>query len=196
MEKIKVEKTIEALVRESINNPMYTYVLWERLRPLCMKWASRLKDIDYSKEDLLQESYLILQKALKTYRPGEKTKFESYFKFMLYRWGRDYIHKKREVVCLDEDSDRRIEWIDESAQVEMEILEKEELRQLEVALQKLPQEEYTFLVELYMKEQSLKDLARHKSMSYKALTCKKYYILKKLKKFFEENNDPFRIYKV
>lgn len=196
MNKGKVEKTIETLVTESINNPTCTYELWDRLRPLCMKWASRLKDIDYSQEDLLQESYLILHKALSSYKDGEKMKFEAYFKCMLYRWGRDYVCKKREVLFFDSQCDMLSHRMDESVEVEGEILAKEELEQLKVALQTLKKEEYTLLVELYIKEQPLNYLARRKSMSYKALTCKKYYILKKLKRYFEENENPFRIYKV
>lgn len=107
-----------------------------------------------------------------------------------------YIYGMGEVLFFDSQCDMLSHMMDESVEVEGEILAKEELEQLKVALQTLKKEEYTLLVELYIKEQPLNYLATCKSMSYKALTCKKYYILKKLKRYFEENENPFRIYKV
>ena len=197
MENGKVEKSINQLVKDSIRDSECTYELWERLLPLCMKWARKLKAIDYSGEDLLQESYLILLKALKTYKVEEEMRFEAYFKYMLYRWGRNYMRKKREVLAFDgENYDFWCNVADEKVDVEAQILKEEEIRQLEHALKSLKEDEYTLLIDLYLRETPLKDLAKDKHMSYKGLTSKKYYTLKKLKKFFEEKQTLLRIYKV
>lgn len=197
MKQKKVEKTIEQLVSESGQNVESTYELWERFLPLCIKWANKLKEVEYSQEDLLQESYLILIKALKTYKADKDVRFEAYFKYMLYRWGRDYMRKKREVLVFDEAAyDFWSNGTDEKSDVETHILYQEQIHQLKRGLKTLDPEDATLILELYIKNKTIKDLTKDKHMSYKALTSRKYYILKKLKKFFEEKQTPLRIYKV
>ena len=60
-------EVIEELVRKSKSHSLYSYELWQLMCPLCTKWAHKLKEVDYSVEDLMQESYLILCTALDTY---------------------------------------------------------------------------------------------------------------------------------
>lgn len=186
-------ETMEELVMRSKEHSVYTYELWKQFEPLCFKWAHKLKEVDYSVEDLMQESYLILCRAVETYQPAKQTSFSAYYKLMLYRWGGNYRSKKREMLIIEEKEDFWDKIQDEGAGVEAQILQQEMIRVIEEALHRLSEKEQSLLLKLYSEEKSLSDLALEEGLSYKALTSKKYYLLKKLKKILEENSDLFRI---
>ncbi|MEG0085923.1 MAG: sigma factor, partial [Niameybacter sp.] len=90
-----MERTIQELVCLSQQDRAYSEQLWERLKPLCLKWAKKFNGEQEDIEGLYQESYLVLLKALEHYDPSSEKKFESYFKMVLYRWGRNYQNKKK-----------------------------------------------------------------------------------------------------
>ncbi|MEG0086219.1 MAG: sigma-70 family RNA polymerase sigma factor [Niameybacter sp.] len=181
-----MEETIEQLVLKSKTNPIYTYPLWKKFEPLYSHWAKKLNPIDGTKEDLYQESYLILVKAVQNYKPEQKVKFESYYKLMLYRWGRDYYRKRKEVVIQEEESmDFWSQVPDEAEGIEAQMLRQERLEKLEKALHTLSAEEQNLLLAFYGQRESLKSLAEQQGLSYKALASRKTYALKKLEKFFK-----------
>ncbi|MDA3733580.1 sigma-70 family RNA polymerase sigma factor [Niameybacter massiliensis] len=183
-------EVIEELVRKSKSHSLYSYELWQHFEPLCTKWAHKLKEVDYSVEDLMQESYLILCTAIDTYNQDKEISFSAYYKVMLYRWGSNYRRKNREVLVVEEREENFWDRIqDEQVQVEQQILQKEVVKSIEWALHRLSEKERKLMIKLYFSEKSLNDLATAEGLSYKALTSKKYYLLKKLKKIFEENPD-------
>lgn len=180
-----MEYTIEDLVLLSQTDSRYTMELWLKFEPLCIKWANKLKEIEYSQEDLHQESYLILLKALASYKSAPDQKFESYYKYMLYRWGRNYKRKKREQLTFTNgDHDYFENVADIKQDIESQILYEEKVRHLQIALQTLNDSEYTLLVRLYVNQEKLLAISKESQVLYSTLESRKRYALKKLKDIF------------
>lgn len=180
-----MEHTIENLVLLSQADPSYTMELWLRFEPLCIKWANKLKEIDYSQEDLQQESYLILLKALASYKQTPDKKFEAYYKYMLYRWGRNYKRKRREILTFtDGEHDYFDSVADTTDNIESQILYKEKVKYLQGALQTLNDSEYSLLVRLYVNQEKLMTISEESHVLYSTLESRKRYALKKLKDIF------------
>lgn len=175
--------SIEELVLLSLKDRHYTRLLWKRLEPLCLKWASKLQNVDYSFEDLYQESYLILVQTLESYNLEQTLKFESYFKLLLYRWGWNYTHKKR-ALPIESDVDF---WgmLKDDQQLEADYLYKEDLKILQEGLKSLSKLEYNLIIDLYIKGLKISQIATLYEIDYKMLESKKRRTLKKLQKFFD-----------
>ena len=180
-----MEQTIEQLVALSLEDKKYTSDLWLKLEPLCLSWASKLKNIDYDLEDLYQESYMILLKALETYEGGSNVYFEAYFKFLLYRWGRNYRRKKHTLMMYEKDKEDFWEnLIDGEKGIEEQVIDKQQIEQIRRGLQTLSKEDYNLLIDYYIKGLKIKEMSSLYGMGYKALESKKRRALKKLQKVF------------
>lgn len=177
-----MEKSIEELVHLSLEDQSYTLLLWGKMKPLCLNWAYKLRDIEEDIEDLYQESYLLLLKALKHYEAYQNMKFESYFKLVLYSWGRDYKHKYRTELIQNRDDQDFWESVEDTGEgVEDYMINQERYRDLAKGLKHLSQLEYELLIDFYMKGHKISEIATRYHMSYKALETKKRRTLKKLK---------------
>ncbi len=82
------------------------YILWNKFAPLWKSWARKLSYVDDEQEDLYQESYLLLMRALQHYDQLKGVPFEAYYKMVLYRWGKKYRNKMRAHLMQDQD----LEW--------------------------------------------------------------------------------------
>lgn len=159
--------------------------LWLRFEPLCIKWANKLKEIDYNLEDLLQESYLILLKAVDAYNQVSDKKFEAYYKYILYRWGRNYKRKKRALFTFTYDEHDYFDNVaDTDESIEDQLLYEEKVQYLQEAFQILNPSERTLLIRLYVNGEKLLAISEESQIVYGTLESKKRYTLKKLKDFF------------
>ena len=77
-----MQSEIEELVKRSLEDQSYTLYLWEKMKPLCLKWAHKLGHIEGDREDLYQESYILLIRALRCYEVCQNMSFEAYFKMV------------------------------------------------------------------------------------------------------------------
>ena len=180
-----MEHTIEQLVALSLEDKKYTSDLWLKLEPLCLSWASKLKNIDYDQEDLYQESYMILLKALETYERGSNIYFEAYFKFLLYRWGRNYRRKRHTLMMYEKDKENFWEnLIDEEKGIDEQLIDKQQIELIRSGLETLSREEYNLLMDYYVKGLKIKEISSVYGIGYKALESKKRRALKKIKKVF------------
>ncbi len=181
-ERLQMQSQIEELVKRSLEDQSYTLYLWEKMKPLCLKWAHKLGHIEGDREDLYQESYILLIRALRCYEVCQNMSFEAYFKMVLYRWGRDYKCRKRPELM--KESSEAYFWesqVDEGQQVEESIIGKERATYLIKGLESLSEFEYNLLVDFYIRELKIGDIASSHHMNYKALESRKRRILKKLR---------------
>ena len=181
-----MEPTIQELVALCKQDMIYTQMLWERFRPLCLKWVSKFDKEQEDIEGLYQETYLIMLKALKDYDVDQKKNFESYFKIVLYRWGYNYQHKKKEQLVLSKEEGENLEnQIDERACTEAQGMLNLQIAKLDIALQALNQDDYELIIALYVKGERIKAISEQYGVSYIAIESRKRRILKKIKKFFD-----------
>lgn len=165
----------------------YRYELWERFRPLCITWARKFKQAEDEEQDLLQESYVLLVNTLKTYDREKAIAFEAYYKCILYRWGNNYRRKKRILCTYDGEAHDLIgELVDETINVEEAVIRNERLTKLRQALKELKAKEYELIMALYTPHAKIAEIAQEKQMTYKALSHKKYKLLKKIEKILGE----------
>lgn len=177
-----MDLSIYELVILSKQDIAYTVVLWDRLKPLCLKWVNKFNKEQEDIEGLYQETYMILLKAIEAYDLSQGKKFESYFKILLYRWGYNYQHKKKEVLLMREEEDGRDHRIDEDACTEAQGILNIQLEKLYKALKYLEQDEYELLVAFYVRQERIKEISRRKGVSEQAIESRKRRLLKKIKK--------------
>lgn len=158
--------------------------LWEKFRPLWTSWAYKLRAVDYDKEDLYQESYLLLLKTLEHYDEGKGVPFESYYKIILYRWGKDYARKTRGQAIGDE---ALMDYLDEGREdidFLKPLIDEEQLEVLGEALSSLKPSEKEVIVKFYFEEKSLKMIASEMGITMRAVVGRKVRAVEKLTRFF------------
>lgn len=185
-ERFEMENSIRELVKLSKKDRSYTAVLWHKLKPLCWNFAYRFDEMEGNEEDLYQESYFILLKALKSYDLDSPVKFESYFKMILYRWGGNYRLDKKLLLLGEDNYDLLIGQIEEASRIEDKILHNEQIEVLHKALAVLKEDERNLLIDLYVKGEGTKEISTRYGVAYTKVDSQKRRLLKKLKKFFDE----------
>lgn len=63
-----------------------SYTLWQSLRPIWKRWAQRTHLPGLEREDLEQQSYLILLESLDKFDPEAGLGFHAYYKVRLHIW--------------------------------------------------------------------------------------------------------------
>lgn len=169
-----------------------THSLWEKFRPLWTSWAYKLRAVDYDKEDLYQESYFILLKALEHYDDQKGVPFESYYKIILYRWGKDYLNKKRGQVVGDTELMDYLEGDKEEIDFLKKLIYEEQAGVLTRALASLKPAEKDIILKFYFEEKSLKEIACEMGLTMRAVVGRKVRAIEKLAQFFgnSKGQDP------
>lgn len=161
-----------------------SYKVWYQFAPLWKSWARKLSYLEVEREDLYQESYCLLVKALKHYDQDKGVPFEAYYKMVLYRWGKKYRQKKRDYLLEDEVLQGYREDIDYSEDVMQKVLHQETCQRLEEGLKRLKPSEYFVIKKFYLEEKLLADIASELGITVKAVSGRKERALKKLEKIF------------
>lgn len=161
-----------------------TTTLWEKFQPLWTKWAYKLRGVDYDEEDLYQESYLLLLKALEHYDVGKGVPFEAYYKIILYRWGKDYRNKTRGQMIGDEALQDYLDKDREEADFLKGLLYEQQLKELAKVLAYLKPVERSIIIKFYYEEKSLKTIAREMNLTMRAVVGRKVRAIEKLTQFF------------
>lgn len=166
------------------------YNLWLMLRPMWSKWAYKMSMVDNEKSDWEQESYIVLDTALRTYEEGYAISFNAYYRMLLYRYGKKVMNKPREVLVYEQDQlGGQQEIADTSIAIEDEVVarewEEEKGFMVRMLLAKLTPRDKELIEALYLYQKPITQFAKEKGTSYDAIECRKRRVLKKLKSFLQ-----------
>ena len=153
---------------------------WEKLYPLRRKFVRETILGGFEKEDLEQECFLQLQKALEKYKPEMGVPFESYYKIVLYGWraNQNRVKARKELVFGEEEMlSRTDESVDVATNVERKLL-AEEVRE---KLNELEDKERRIVEAYYLQNKKLAQIASELNVSIKTVEARKRKALNKLK---------------
>lgn len=160
--------------------------LIQRFLPLFYKMMCFMPSYKRNREELFQNSVLILLEAVKSYDATKKVPFEAYIRNQLKFYYYGQIKKKEEHYSLD------IGWeegcafgdtlFDEESFIEEHIEEKEQNRILFDALSQLTKKQYKVIEDYYIKGKRLGSIAKELGCSYGVTVKHKERALNKLKK--------------
>lgn len=153
---------------------------WDKLRPLRRKFVRQTILGGLDREDLEQECYLQLQKALEQYDPHLGVPFESYYKIKIYGWrANQNRHKERQEIDLGEEELSSItdERTDVAKEVETKLLVEEVLGKVEL----LEEKAKAIIIGYYLQNKKLYEIANELGLAYKTAEAKKRQALKQLR---------------
>lgn len=145
---------------------------WDKLYPLRRKFVGETLLKGFEKEDIEQECFLQLHKAIERYNPHMGVPFESYYKVILHGWRANQNKSKinREVVFEEEAfffmKDERT---DIERDVEMKLLVEEVMELIE----QLEDKERGIIKGYYLQGKKIKEIANQYEMGYKTVEARK-----------------------
>lgn len=160
------------------------YEWWERLQPLVNKFTRETFLAGLEREDLRQECFLQLQKALLSYDAELGVSFPYYYKVVLYGWRANKNRKNKTYAMPYEDEALRF-IKDETVNVALEAERGVLFERLKERIEELDEIERQIIVAYYFEGKSLKEVARGLKLSYKKIENNKRRGLERLKKLIE-----------
>ena len=157
-----------------------SYVWWEKMTPLIRKFVRETVLYGFDKDDLKQECYMQLQKALERYDERFGVPFESFYKITLYGWRSNENRKSRRRLL----EEKRLmgDTIDERISIEKEV-ENKLLWEIALGeLEKLSEVEQYVIKAYYLEGKKLIDIAISLGVNYKTIESRKGVALRKLSK--------------
>ena len=154
---------------------------WDRLYPLRRKFVRETFLEGLEKEDIEQECFMQLQKAIERYRPEIGVPFESYYKISLNGWRANQNRvKARMELAFGEDemfflADDRINI---ERDVEQSLLTQEVLNRVE----ELEEKERSVIKAYYLQNKKLTEIASELSISLKTVESRKQKALQRLRR--------------
>lgn len=150
------------------------------MMPLIRKFVRETVLYGFDKDDLMQECYMQLQKALERYNEALGVPFESYYRVSLYGWRSN--ENKKSMRRLSKEQDPIMEIVDERMSVANEVEMKLLWEMAQGEIEMLSEVEQLILRQYYLEHMPLVEIAKSLGISYKTLESKKGAILKKLRK--------------
>ncbi len=163
-----------------------TYIWWNKMKPLINKFVRETILSGFDKDDLRQECYMLINKAVVGYDKECNVPFESYYKIMLYGW-RSNQNKKRKLIFLGEESVLREEK-DASIDIEKDVERRMLWEEVIARIDKLDEIEKEIILGYYLENKSIKEIANKLGATYKNIEYKKGAILKKLKQYMDSRD--------
>ncbi len=163
-----------------------TCMWWNKMRPLINKFVRETILSGFDKDDLRQECYMLINKAVVSYDRECNVPFESYYKIMLYGW-RSNQNKKYKLVFLGEESVLREEK-DTSIDIEKDVERRVLWEEVIARINKLDDIEKEIILGYYLENKSIKEIASKLGATYKNIEYKKGVILKKLKQYMDRKD--------
>lgn len=156
----------------------------KKYTPLAVSVASKYHIPGYEFDDLMQHCYLSIIKAIKLYKIGTSS-FGAYVSMSVRNNMKELLRNKikhnREVPSSDALEMNSVEYL---FTIEDQVIAYEEIQKMETALKRLEFEDRKILVDYYINNRKLKDIAEEIDIPVKEV----YYIekkaLKNLKKLF------------
>lgn len=186
---------IEAcVIRAKNGNKSELLKILEQYKPFIIKTAGSYNIKNYDTYDLLQIGYVTLINAVAKYRTGSNT-FSTYaynaitnaFRYTA-RQNNKYGTEVSMNIPISAESGTDTEFIDileDSTDIEEDIVTAEQIRELKSAVAKLPFDEMDFVIMVYYGGASMKTYAEKNGLTYQQAVRKKKRILEKLRKYLK-----------
>ena len=164
-----------------------SYEWWIKLTPLWKKFVRETYLCGYDKEDLIQECYLQLVKALEKFDENFGVPFESYYKIQLYGWRANQNRRKKDSLSLTDELFEAVEGISKrTSDVSQEVENKLLIETIYQELDKMNHTDKTIVIGYYLKGRSLKEIANAIDINYKTAEFRKGKSLKRLRALFKD----------
>lgn len=156
---------------------------WEKLGPLVRKFSRETHLLGVDKDDIKQECFLQLEKALENYDESYGVPFESYYKIVLSGWRSNQNKVKRDEVAFEEEQflSLKDERTDIQAEVERKVLIEKSLTYIEV----LEAMDRQIIKAFYLENKKLGEIALEIGLGRKAVEARKKKALNQLRKEIE-----------
>lgn len=169
-------------------NSQLMVALWQQFAPLIKNWSYKTPLEGYTLDDLSQQSFILLLKALEEYDPGKGVPFEAFYRMRLYSWRSLAFRKKTESPMADEKTFELLSNKQDPAQdIEEIFAQKEDKDLLYTLLNTLEEKERYILQAYYFHHMELKAIAKELGYSYKSLEAKKRRLLTKLRILYKKS---------
>ena len=140
---------------------------WEKLQPLVRKFIKETFISGYDEEDIRQECFLQLHKALQRYDEGSGISFAYYYKVVLCGW-RANENKKNRGCEISYDEEILVFLIEnDRTNIEYDIERKMLLEEIKELMGTLEDREKQIILAYYLENKKLKDIAVELGFSYK-----------------------------
>jgi len=152
---------------------------WDKLYPLRRKFVSETLLNGLEKEDIEQECFLQLHKAVERYNPHLGVPFESYYKVVLHGWRANQNRNKRNrEIPVEEEVFFFIK--DERTDIERDVETKLLREEIMYLIEQLEEKEQGIIRAFYLQNKKIKEIAEEYGIAYKTVEAKKKKALKKL----------------
>lgn len=153
---------------------------WDKLYPLRRKFVRETHLDGLDKEDLEQECFLLLLKALERFRPEMGVPFQSYYKVVLNGW-RANQNKVKARMELAFGADEMFFLTDDRINVEKDTETKLLLEEVIRKIEELDEKEKEIIKAYYLQNKKLAQIASMLQMPLKTIEYRKKKALGKLK---------------
>jgi len=186
-----MDSDINYIIQESLNGDKnYQEILLERLNPLI--YRNIYKYYNYGDpiiQDLVQEGYILILQALKTFDKNKEVHFLHYIKTKIvffYKNHNKNNHTPKKEIPISENMDQiNIEHnqIENKCCALENLIKKESIDELLTNIKKLKLKEQNIIYLYYYDNKSIKEISETLNIPYRTVIGKKKTALKKLKKF-------------
>lgn len=160
---------------------------WDKLQPLVRKFVKETFISGFDEEDIRQECFLQLHKALQRYDEGLGISFAYYYKVVLCGW-RANENKKNRGCEISYDEEILVFLIDnDRTNVEYDIERKMLLEEVKKLIEALEARERQIILAYYLENKKLKDIAVELGLSYKKTQHIKDRAIHKLSIIFQRD---------
>lgn len=172
--------------------------LLRRLKPLILNSIKNYYNRKDEYEDLIQEGYEVVLRALREYDPSKGARFLGYLKLQLkYHYLNKYKEKREKLTLnlpLGDGGVEILDLIESSQALPLEgLIKRESSQELGKTLDCLTKRQKQIIIESYINELSLKEISQKLQLSYRTVANTKSSALKRLRESLVKKKDPFYI---
>lgn len=156
---------------------------WDKLQPLVRKFTKETFIAGLDQDDIRQECFLQLEKAMQRYDETMGISFAYYYKVVLWGWRANENRKKRGLEISYEE-EQLVLLMEERTEMENSVESKILIEQIRKELALLEEVERRIILAYYFENKKLKDIAIELGIPYKSLEYKKKGAIHKLSQSF------------
>lgn len=159
----------------------------EALRPLILSSIRKYYNKRHLYDELFQEGCVEIIEGLLDYDAEKGIPFIAYIKKRLYYYYLGKNHNKEEL-SLDkenEEGDSLISLLQSDVDIEKDLLNKEEYRELQIAVSRLPERQRNIIIDFYFRKMKIKDIGEKYGISYRSCVNSKTKGLHNLRKHYK-----------
>lgn len=158
-------------------------IWWEKLQPLVKKFVRETFIAGFDNDDIRQECFLQLHKAMQRYDENTGISFAYYYKVVLCGW-RANENKKNRNLEISYEEEQLVLLAKERTEMENNVEGKILIEQIRKELADLEEVERKIILAYYFENKKLKEIALELGIPYKTLEYKKKGAIHKLSQSF------------